>query len=225
MTATTREHTLRAIRQALVERPPTQLPEPLPARPALSPGELVAQFIREAEAAGATVAAAENASAAREQISRWLQAAGARRVVCAPTPLASGLALAELSSPDCWLELLDAAGEAEKKRATCLAADAGISDADYGLADTGTLVLRGTPAQGRLVSLLPPVHIAVLSRARILPDLAACFRALDPALRDAEAQRTSLLTLITGPSRTADIEQTLTVGVHGPAALCILLVD
>lgn len=220
MTATTREHTLRAIRQALVDRPPTRLPEPLPLAAAAPHEEMVAQFVREAEAAGATVAAANDAASAREQIRRWLQAAGARRVVCAPTPLAAGLALAELSSPDCRLELLDAASEAQQKRAAYLAADAGISDADYGLADTGTLVLRATPEQGRLVSLLPPVHIAVLSRAKILPGLAACFRALDVRR---ESQQTSLLTFITGPSRTADIEQTLTVGVHGPGSLYILL--
>lgn len=127
--------------------------------------------------------------------------------------------MSDVKSEIQWLERT---ASAASRRELLLSADAGISDADYGLADTGTLVLRATPEQGRLVSLLPPVHIAVLSRRRILLDLAACFHALDV---HRESQQTSLLTLITGPSRTADIEQTLTVGVHGPGTLYILLVD
>lgn len=222
MSVTAREHVLRALRQALVERPAAPLPEPLPARLAPSPAELVAAFTREAEAAGATVAAAENAAAAREQIRRWLEAAQARQVVFAATPLVAQLRLSEISNLKSQISVVSAAEGEAQRRELLLGADAGISDADYGLADTGTLVLRATPEQGRLVSLLPPVHIAVLSRARILPDLAACFRALDVRV---ESQKTSLLTLITGPSRTADIEQTLTVGVHGPGTLYILLLD
>jgi L-lactate dehydrogenase complex protein LldG len=183
---------------------------------------LVAQFTREAERAGAHVGTAADLTGAREQIVRWLEACGARHVVCARTPRTVEIDLQGLAPPEMRLHFLDGSPGAEERRARALAADVGVSDADYGLADTGTLAVRATSGQGRLVSLLPPVHIALLPRQRIVADLAACLRSLE--MRQ-EARRRSLLTLITGPSRTADIEQTLTVGVHGPATLYILLVD
>jgi len=218
----TREQVQRAIRRALQACPETALPAPLALPAAISTDELLARFTREAEAAGAEVASASSHDAAREQIRQWLQANGARQVVTTSTPRVTALALNGLALPGIEIDSLGDLNDTGEKRRRALAADVGISDADYGLADTGTLAVRATPAQGRLASLLPPVHIAVLSRQRIVPDLATCFRALD--VRE-EARRTSLLTLITGPSRTADIEQTLTVGVHGPGALYILLVD
>jgi L-lactate dehydrogenase complex protein LldG len=222
MSAATREQVQRAIRQALEACPETLLPAPPAVPAAVSADELVARFVREAERAGAEVVSVSSRDAAHEQIRHWLEACGARHIVCASTPGVVDLALRELPLPGIRMEFPGELTDAEGKRTGALAADVGISDADYGLADTGTLVVRATPAQGRLVSLLPPVHIAVLSRQRIVPDLAACFRALN---MHEEARRTSLLTLITGPSRTADIEQTLTIGVHGPGALHILLVD
>ncbi|MFQ5664460.1 MAG: lactate utilization protein C [Terriglobia bacterium] len=232
MSAASRAQVLEAIRQALAplpqsgtaqaDRPVIQLPTPLPARGAESTALLVARFVRAAEGAGAQVARVASHTAAGAQIRSWLAAHGARQVVCAPTKLLAGLGRAELSRPKATVHFLDPATSVEERRQRLLAADVGISDADYGLADTGTLVVRGTPAQGRLVSLVPPVHIGLLSRGRIVADLAACFRALNPHV---ETQRTSLLTLITGPSRTADIEQTLTLEVHGPGTLYILLMD
>ena len=219
MSTATREQVLRAIRQALNAGPQTALPGPLPAQP-VREDELVRRFVREAEAVGAEAASVPSRDAAREQIRRWLQACNVRRVVCTSTPGVVELALKELLLPGIEIDFLGDFSDGEEKRRRALAADVGISDADCGIAESGTLALRATPAQGRLASLLPPVHIAVLSRQRIVPDLATCFRALN--MRE-ETRRTSLLTLITGPSRTADIEQTLTVGVHGPGALYILL--
>lgn len=221
MSATTRAQVLEAIRQALTAGAEARLPQPLPAGPAAREETLVAQFIREAECAGAQVATVGNAAAAREQICRWLEARGARHIVCASTPGVLELGLNGLSLLGAKLAFFDTTTSAEERRQRALAADVGLGEADYGLADTGTLAVQATPLQGRLVSLLPPVHVAVLSRKRIVADLAACFRAL--AVQEA-ARRSSLLTLITGPSRTADIEQTLTLGVHGPGALYILLV-
>ena len=107
----------------------------------------------------------------------------------------------------------------EELRAACAAADVGITSADYALADTGTLVMLSTPREARLVSLLPPAHIAVIPRASILTGLDELFTVLpDPA-----AQASSMV-LITGPSRTADIEQILIRGVHGPGRITVLIV-
>jgi L-lactate dehydrogenase complex protein LldG len=101
-----------------------------------------------------------------------------------------------------------------------LAADSkiGISQADWGLANTGTLVQDATAVEQRLVSSLPEIHIALLSSGRLFPDLPTLFPKLDP-------RQAAYISFITGPSRTADIERVLTIGVHGPERLIIVCVD
>ncbi len=101
-----------------------------------------------------------------------------------------------------------------------LAAEAkvGISQMDWALANTGTLVQRADAVDNRLVSTLPLLHIALVSSAAILPDLPALLNRVDP-------RQSAYLSFITGPSRTADIERVLTIGVHGPERLIIVLVD
>jgi L-lactate utilization protein LutC len=101
----------------------------------------------------------------------------------------------------------------------CARVDIGITSADYALSDTGTLVMLASPAESRLASLLPPAHIAVVPRERILTGLDELFTILpDPAAQ------TSSMVLITGPSRTADIEQILVRGVHGPGQITVVIV-
>jgi L-lactate dehydrogenase complex protein LldG len=93
----------------------------------------------------------------------------------------------------------------------------GITGAEYALANTGTLVVM-SESEARLASLLPPVHIAVIESARILSDLDELL------LREPKpADRTASMVLITGPSRTADIEQILVRGVHGPGELHVVI--
>ena len=101
----------------------------------------------------------------------------------------------------------------------CAAADVGITSADYALADTGSLVMISSPREARLVSLLPPAHIAVVPRDRILTGLDELFSILPNP-----ADVTSSMVLITGPSRTADIEQILVRGVHGPGQITVVVV-
>jgi len=108
--------------------------------------------------------------------------------------------------------------DGEALRQACASAAFGITSADYALADTGTLVMLASPEEARMVSLLPPVHIAVVPRARILSGLDELFMMVP---RPGEI--TSSLVLITGPSRTADIEQILVRGVHGPGEIHILV--
>ncbi len=97
-------------------------------------------------------------------------------------------------------------------------ADVGITGADYGLADTGTLVMLAS-SDPRLVSLLPPVHIAVLQASRLLSTLDELLQLLPQP-----AEQTASMVLITGPSRTADIEQILVRGVHGPGELHVVII-
>jgi L-lactate dehydrogenase complex protein LldG len=104
-------------------------------------------------------------------------------------------------------------------RALSATADVGITSADYALADTGTLVMLASPAEARLISLLPPAHIAVVPVDRMLTGLDELFTVLPMP-----GEQTSSMVLITGPSRTADIEQILVRGVHGPGEIHVVVV-
>lgn len=95
----------------------------------------------------------------------------------------------------------------------------GISGAQAAIADTGTLVVPAGAGKGRLASLMPPVHIALIRVADLYPSLMAFIAANPSAARD-----TANLNFISGPSRTADIEQTLTLGVHGPKFVHVILI-
>jgi L-lactate utilization protein LutC len=96
--------------------------------------------------------------------------------------------------------------------------DVGISTAQAAIAETGTLVLDSADERHRLVSLIPPVHIAIVDASRICETLG---EALALLRQDKELSRA--VTFVTGPSRTADIELTLTVGVHGPQELYVIV--
>jgi L-lactate dehydrogenase complex protein LldG len=93
---------------------------------------------------------------------------------------------------------------------------AGVSTAVYGLADTGSVVLAASPDEPRARSLLPDVHVTLLREDLILPGLDELFAALGDDLPSA-------LAIVTGPSRSADIEQKLAVGVHGPREVHVVL--
>lgn len=106
----------------------------------------------------------------------------------------------------------------EVTRELAATARVGISQVALGIADTGTLAMIATAVEERLVSSLPPIHVALLATAALVPDLATALKRLPP-------KDHACLSLITGPSRTADIERVLTIGVHGPGRLIIVCVD
>ena len=101
--------------------------------------------------------------------------------------------------------------------------DIGITGADFAIADTGTLVLLSGPKQPRLTSLLPPVHIAILEKETIVPNIHALFARLGKSYENYD-KLCSCISFITGPSRTADIELNLTLGVHGPGRGIVIIV-
>jgi L-lactate dehydrogenase complex protein LldG len=104
-------------------------------------------------------------------------------------------------------------------------ADIGLSGADCAIAETGTLALAALPGQMRSVSLLPPIHIAVVKADQIVASLSDYLLLLRAAGADLQQHLTSCISFITGPSRTGDIELTLTVGVHGPGELHLVVLD
>lgn len=98
--------------------------------------------------------------------------------------------------------------------------DAGFTTTLGGIAETGTLVLWPNSEEPRLLSLLPPLHIALVRASTIADNLAGLIRTQGWA----ENMPTNAV-LISGPSKTADIEQTLAYGVHGPKELIVLVVE
>ena len=94
----------------------------------------------------------------------------------------------------------------------------GISQMEWAIADTGTLVTDAGPVERRLVSTLPVIHMAVVATDALEADMPAALARIHP-------NQCGYISMITGPSRTADIERVLTIGVHGPSRLVIVFVD
>ncbi len=101
-------------------------------------------------------------------------------------------------------------------------ADIGITGVDYAIAETGTCVIIARPGASRLASLLPPVHVALVELGQVLPSLDELFTLRRDDFRNGEVG--SYMNLITGPSRSADIEYKLVTGVHGPGEVHLVLV-
>jgi L-lactate utilization protein LutC len=108
-----------------------------------------------------------------------------------------------------------------QRRDRLFAADLGVAAPDWAIAETGTLVYASGPAQTRSATLLPPVHLAVVDASCVLADL------MDLPARLAERSDDGLpprsVALVTGPSKTGDIELKLTTGVHGPGEVHVLI--
>jgi|DewCreStandDraft_4_1066084.scaffolds.fasta_scaffold03820_18 L-lactate dehydrogenase complex protein LldG len=178
-------------------------------------GLMIGKFRTAAEAAGAEVVEARCCDAALAAVARLLKEEGAgqdgRTTVWADGPLRS------MFHPELLAQMLPGL-VLEVTRETAAAAHAGITEFDYGAAATGTLVQDASAAAQRLASTLPPVHLALLRADRIVADIGAALRQFDPV-------RSAFLALVTGPSRTADIERVLTIGVHGPRRLIIVIYE
>jgi len=120
------------------------------------------------------------------------------------------------------LRVVDPAGNATGEGPEEFAeVEAGLSFAQAGLADTGSLVVSPGGGRSLLASLLPGIHLAVLRASTIFDDLKAWLR-VDGSLLTRSA---SVVVLVTGPSRTADIEMSLTIGVHGPGKVVVFCVE
>ena len=100
----------------------------------------------------------------------------------------------------------------------------GITSADYCLAKTATLVMKTVPGRERSVSLLPSIHVAVIELNQIIHDLPELYACLNYEGKPPDWGLTNCLTLISGPSKTADIELTMVHGAHGPRELYLYVI-
>ena len=94
--------------------------------------------------------------------------------------------------------------------------DLGVTEADFILPETGTIILRSSAEKPRAVSLVPRVHLAIVTPSSLRVDMHQVF---------SESKHSNYLVFITGPSRTADIELTVTLGVHGPKNLYVWVMN
>ncbi|MBI4627475.1 MAG: lactate utilization protein [Candidatus Rokubacteria bacterium] len=121
---------------------------------------------------------------------------------------------------------LDDPAARQRLRAQIADAELGLTGADLAIAETGTLVLRSGGGRPRSTSLLPPYHVAVFDRSVLVESLRQAGVVLESWHDGGEPDdRGAVTSFITGPSRTADIELTLTRGVHGPKEVHAIFVD
>lgn len=186
--------------------------------PAATPQSLADAFESVLTSVGGSVHRVRDEAHAADVLSELVASRGIRSLAHSGAPRAANLARScadRVASP---LECFEGAGAAQRER--LLASDLGLTEVQWAIAETGTLVLESAAERHRLVSLVPPIHVALLDASRILPTLGAALA----ALRQGGPESLShAVTFITGPSRTADIELTLVVGVHGPRELHVLL--
>jgi L-lactate dehydrogenase complex protein LldG len=213
---TTRDIVLGRVRNALSRSPraassSTAAPHPTPAPATIAPTERVARFAERLASVGGQVHLAEDERAASRQLAAIATACNARSIAVSDDPLVRRLVSAA------GLDTLRFDGWSDRER--LFEADVGVSGAQAGIAETGTLVLDSQAELHRLVSLVPPIHVAILRAASIVSDLGAALSALD------HSGDCGAVTLITGPSRTADIELELVIGVHGPRELHAIVLE
>lgn len=173
--------------------------------------DLVAGFVAEAEAANATVARLAGRNETAGAVAEYL----AKNDL--PTEIRAAPALKNVSWPE-ERALTVEFGRAEG------ADPVGVSEAFCAVAETGTLVMLSGPATPMTLNFLPDVHIVVLSTDRIVGSYEASWTRLR-AEAGPDGFMPRAVTWITGPSRSADIELILLLGVHGPRRLHILLID
>jgi L-lactate dehydrogenase complex protein LldG len=175
----------------------------------------VSRFAAELSAAGGVCRVVSDRSAAGSAVLEMVRDKAAKRVFVGSGPVIDAL--------DLQRQLRDSGVDvsgADAGREALFAADVGVTGVDYLIAETGSLVLLTAPGQPRSLSLLPPIHIAVADRGQLLPDLFDLFDG-----RVGHQGLTACLTLITGPSKTGDIELRLVTGVHGPGEVYVVLID
>lgn len=203
-----RDRFLAPLRRRTAGLAPVAAPDPVPeVDPSRVDDALLARFTAAARAAGATVTTTAGAAVPDGLVERWIHEHDVRRAVASAAPDVRPVA-----------EAFAAAGVevARPSVATAAAADLGITSASALVASTGSLAIR-SDVDGRLASLLPPVHLCVVPAARLVATPAAVLRVLGPD--DVPAG----LVLVTGTSRTGDIEQILTRRVHGPGTVLIVV--
>lgn len=195
-----------AARNRLAEAPRGVIPD----RAQLPDAERLALFVGKAEAVNATVETAGSYEELAPRVAAYLRE--------------RNLPLSVRIGADPKLALLAEDRALEVKYGLSDGADlAGVSHALSGIAETGTLVLTAGPDNPTTINFLTEYHIVVVDARDIVPDLETAWTGLREVYGKGRLSR--VVNFVTGPSRSADIEQTLLLGAHGPRALHIIVID
>ncbi|MDA1349743.1 MAG: lactate utilization protein [Chloroflexi bacterium] len=198
---------------------------------AMSGGEtLLARLQESAEKAGCTVVRVGTTQEAGEYIQTVARGLKARSVVRSAHDVLDRIGVdAVLSADGVQVVLMAQEGDSDKEsqrqslRGRAAEAGIGITGVDYAIAETGSCVIVPRAGVSRLVSLLPPVHVAVVEAGQVLPSLDDLFLL---RRRDfLQGKLGSYMSIISGPSRSADIEYTIVKGVHGPGEVHLVLLE
>jgi L-lactate dehydrogenase complex protein LldG len=167
--------------------------------------DLVRRFKGECDRVGTTHVEAASMAEVPSEVARYLEANALERRVLVWHELAG------LDWKGCGIAIDDRPAQASDRTSvtTCFCS----------IAETGTLLLLSSPATPKASALLPETHICIASRARLLPNMEAAFA----LLRAERGEPPRATWFVSGPSRTADIEQTLVVGAHGPYRVHVIL--
>jgi len=182
------------------------------------------RFAAEANAVGGFAQLVADEAAARAALVELLDRYAPGSAFCWQHPLLDRLgvpALLQRRGIDILTHDVLAPLEKSAARSKMFAAEIGITSATLAIAETGSLLMASTSGRERTASLLPPVHVAIVERAQVVPDLFDAFAQLEAAGVENIA---SNVTLITGPSKTGDLELKLTTGVHGPGKWHVVVI-
>ena len=184
----------------------------------LRAADLVQRFVLVANKAGCQVEEVKDLQEAGYSIAKLARSKGVQLIQVSSTSLLERLALeTTLEGSGITITGPDPEG--------ILKADLGISDAGLGIAETGSLLIHLDAPDTRLITMLPPIHIALLQREDLVESLEEGLLITRHRTLHAQAQgQPSYISWVTGPSRTGDIEHVLTIGAHGPKELFIILV-
>ncbi len=194
-----------------------------PPAPAAAEGEAdaVLLFTARAEQAGTEVRDFGGGRAAAEWLAAHIADAGVRKLWLGDLArFGLDIGLVERAAAEKGIEVMRAergTGAGTGARAFLASCDLAVTVSSFACADSGVVAVESGPDEPRAASLLPSAHAAILRRTDIYPDLAS-------ALASRGGARPAALTLIGGPSRTADIEKVLVTGVHGPKRFIVCIV-
>ncbi|MGH9398222.1 MAG: LutC/YkgG family protein [Terriglobia bacterium] len=232
-----REEMLARVRQALDRPAPGSqsrkavFPEIGRVLAPIAPGELVERFEAEVIAVAGAAHRAGSAAELQQILLEILPPAANGPVVLSRNPLLTRLEVPQKLEalnyavarcpdrnellPDDWASF----------RRQCFSALAGITGADFALAESGSLVLSSATEGSQLASLAPPIHIAFYTRAQVVESLEEVLRQLPVVQNEDQEMSGRSVVFITGPSRTSDIEQVSIRGVHGPTHVHAILIE
>ncbi|MEM1991970.1 MAG: lactate utilization protein [Nitrososphaerota archaeon] len=181
--------------------------------------DVLKRFISELEKLGATAELLETRTQVVKHLSDFVREKGAKMVLAygLERMLSSELSKAITSMGISYFDINDV--DRRDLRKLLERADIGITGADLAVAETGSLIITSENDAARLLSCLPPIHVTILPRENILDS----FLDLAEWLRKMQGTSKRTVSVITGPSRTADIELEIVLGVHGPCELHVII--